>query len=291
MKTLAFLAVSALVIALGAGAGYLAQRYPLVDLQSAQPAAAQAAPPVSLAPQIAMTRQFFADHRLLAAQALLTDQLQLHPDAVDAPAARDLLGYINRWLFFAEDNEFGKTVYTVKRGDSLWRIARKLKTTPEELARLNKLKSPVIHPGQRLSVPDDAFKVTIDLVRERVVVRHQGSFVAEYPIVAADVPSSARTTVETTVKEASLRKGGEKLTLKQLDGAEAARLWIELERSGYVLYAASEPAGAAKLPAYLDLDVPTGGIKLARKDLRQLGLFVDRGTPVTILREKPGRSG
>lgn len=46
------------------------------------------------------------------------------------------------------------STYTVKAGDSLERIARKLRTSPETLGKLNKLKpSSVIRPGQKLNIP------------------------------------------------------------------------------------------------------------------------------------------
>ncbi|MFS8651436.1 MAG: LysM peptidoglycan-binding domain-containing protein [Caldibacillus sp.] len=49
------------------------------------------------------------------------------------------------------------TVYTVKKGDSLWKIAQKYKTTVDELVKLNKVKNPdLIYPGQKLKVPAKA---------------------------------------------------------------------------------------------------------------------------------------
>src|SRR5690606_5682519 len=49
------------------------------------------------------------------------------------------------------------TTYTVKKGDTLWEIAQKYKTTVNELVRLNKIKNPnLIHPGQKLKVPGEA---------------------------------------------------------------------------------------------------------------------------------------
>lgn len=46
----------------------------------------------------------------------------------------------------------GKNYYTVKSGDTLSTIARKHKTTVAQLKKLNKLKSDVIHPGDKLRV-------------------------------------------------------------------------------------------------------------------------------------------
>jgi len=46
------------------------------------------------------------------------------------------------------------TVYVVKPGDVLWKIAKKFNTTWQRLAEYNKLKNPhLIFPGQKILVP------------------------------------------------------------------------------------------------------------------------------------------
>ena len=48
------------------------------------------------------------------------------------------------------------TIYTVKRGDTLWAIARKYKTTVSALAKLNDLKNPsLILVGQKLKIKEE----------------------------------------------------------------------------------------------------------------------------------------
>jgi nucleoid-associated protein YgaU len=43
--------------------------------------------------------------------------------------------------------------YMVRRNDTLWRISKRFDTTPEQLQRVNGLKSSTIYPGQVLKVP------------------------------------------------------------------------------------------------------------------------------------------
>ncbi|UCC65782.1 MAG: LysM peptidoglycan-binding domain-containing protein [Anaerolineae bacterium] len=48
----------------------------------------------------------------------------------------------------------GGVIYTVRRGDWLWAIARKYGTTAMAIKRANCLRTNTIWPGQRLCIPD-----------------------------------------------------------------------------------------------------------------------------------------
>ena len=58
-------------------------------------------------------------------------------------------------LFFSQSHA---DLYTVRKGDSLYKIARKFHTTVRKIKRLNGLRSNILHPGQRLIVPGRRFK-------------------------------------------------------------------------------------------------------------------------------------
>ena len=66
------------------------------------------------------------------------------------------------------------TEYTVKKGDTLWGLARDtFKTTVKELAKTNKITNPDrIHPGQkiRVRIPDAAENVTAEVPERSEVV-------------------------------------------------------------------------------------------------------------------------
>lgn len=51
----------------------------------------------------------------------------------------------------SESNSTGKTYYTIKKGDTLWGIARRYGTTVQNLVEWNNIKTPnLIYPGQKL---------------------------------------------------------------------------------------------------------------------------------------------
>jgi LysM repeat protein len=245
--------------------------------------------------EIENARQLRAEGKLAEAQRLLRNQLRLHGHRPEAKAARELLGEINTEMFFSTDVPFGKTEYVVQRGDSLWRIARKLDSTPAVIMRTNRMESDLIKPGDRLLVPNAEFTVTLDLPNERAVVHTGDGFFKQYPIVSINLPRHLESAITTKIKASALWKDGAMLNNPSPADRAAGTPWLHLARGGYILYGVSEEEGvaqstveisdgAADAPRHPDL--PRHGIALLKDDLEELQLLIERGTPVTIIGSK-----
>ncbi len=64
-----------------------------------------------------------------------------------------------------------RTIYVVKRGDTLWRIARRYDTTIEEIAALNKIRNPnLIYVGERIIINTTKQDYT-QIMGKRIVYR------------------------------------------------------------------------------------------------------------------------
>ena len=243
--------------------------------------------------QIKKARQLRAEGKLVEAQQLLLRQLHLDPNAPPHKEARQLLGEINTEMFFSPDHLFGKSEYVVRRGDSLWRIAHKLNSSPDLIRRTNNLESDRLHPGDRLLVPEADFTLTLDLPNERAVVHHGDGFLTQYPIVSVDLPRSHRTEIITRIAGSTFWKDGERLKSPTAEERAASTPWIRLGHSGYILYGVSgedevtdsavqiSDEGKDKNPDY-----PPNGIALWKDDLEQIETLLERGTPVTIIRKR-----
>lgn len=63
-------------------------------------------------------------------------------------------GYVDVYVPCSLLPKQSQTVYTVRRGDSLWRLAKKYGTSPTAIARANRLEEPYqLTPGQVLIIP------------------------------------------------------------------------------------------------------------------------------------------
>jgi LysM repeat protein len=244
--------------------------------------------------KLQQAQKLAGEGKLREAQAILTEALIVEPTSPVTTELRDLLGNLNTRIFFSKEPSPRKTEYTVKQGDSLAAIARKLGSSVEAIMRVNGLDSTLIRPGQKLFVPRLDFAVTVDLPSNRVIIHDAQGFFAQYPIVSVTLPGSKSPVLKTTVTaKSSGEKNGFSSEEKLHSKAEALR--IDLRRAGYALYGlrenkvASASAMGIAEPSTASGDgasVSPGGIGMLRDDLAELQLLVRKGTPVTIIRNR-----
>jgi LysM repeat protein len=297
MTKLQLLVVTVLAAFVLGGGGYLAYDalHPYRHLAQTEGAERVAYVPPIVA-EIERARKLRAEGKQGDAQKLLRKQLRISGKRPEAKEARALLGEINTDMFFSTEVPFGKTEHVVQRGDSLWRIARKLDSTPAVIMRTNNMASDRIQPGDRLLVPDAEFTLTLDLPNERAVVHTGDGFFKQYPIVAINLRRPIKAPVVTKMKGVTFWKEGTMLASPTDSERAASTPWLYLASGGYVLYGVSEEEGVSESAVEIseteskaasNPDIPPRGIALLKEDLVELQLLIDRGTPITIIGRKP----
>jgi len=175
------------------------------------------------------SRELVDEGKLDEARTILVKALLSAPHSPVTRDLRDLLGEVNTRIFFSKEPSPRKTEYTVKRGDALASIARRLKSSAEAIVRVNNLNSTLIRTGETLFVPQLDFTVTIDLPRERVVVHDSHGFFTQYPIVSAELPPARQPTIQTKVTAKLFWENGRPVRLvpgEQTDGTPRIDLGI-----------------------------------------------------------------
>jgi LysM repeat protein len=234
--------------------------------------------------------------KLDEARAILVKALITAPKSPVTRELRDLLGNINAQMFFSEVPSPGKIEYTVKPGDALSSIARKLDSSTDAITRINHLDSTVIRPEQRLLVPRLDFNIVIDLVRSRVIVCDSRGFFCQYPIVSANLPHSRKPTIQTKVTAKSFAGNGG--PVRPADRFHnKGRPQIDLDRAGYVLYGVGEENNGRSFEIAVeagdkkettdsrDANRPPQGIAMLNKDIAEIQLLIRKDTPVSIIFE------
>ena len=72
------------------------------------------------------------------------------PNGKHLDEARDILGEVNTAILLSRHPSPEKIEYIVKPGDVLAKIARKLKTTPEMIMRMNNMSGTMLRIGDKL---------------------------------------------------------------------------------------------------------------------------------------------
>ncbi len=188
-----------------------------------------------------------------------------------------MLGEVNVDILLSRYPSPEKTEYIVKSGDVLAKIARKLKTTPALIMRMNSMSGTMLHIGDRLLISHPDFSMVIKRKANLVVLLNHGVFFKQYHVREAKLPPKQPSKITAKVAETMAWKRGKRVGLGSQDYISSTR-WIRLAGApGYTLYSAPDPAHPN-----LEQQPPPSGLGLAASDVEELSSLVNNGAPVTI---------
>ncbi len=130
-------------------------------------------------------KELLAMESMAEAEEKLKYIVSFYPSAKCATDARRILGEINLDRLLDPEWKEGKSIITVKRGDTYSGIVRKNKTTMDSLIHLSKLKradSRSLRIGAKLTVMPMNLRVVIDTRRKTLTLWRKGEFIKEYPV-------------------------------------------------------------------------------------------------------------
>ena len=199
-----------------------------------------------------------------------------YPESVCIPEASAALGRMNLVLFRDTAATPANTVYTVKKGDSLAKIASVTKNNVEQIHWANQLSSINLQIGQQLLIPSLNTSAILNREKSTLIVFNHGEFFKEYPIVSLTLTGGAsKGEFETKVADRVARKGETRVAFGAKDYAETVR-FVLLSPGSVSIHPAPTPAADGTIPP----NPP--GIVLSLADFNDIFALLKTGTPVTI---------
>src|SRR5258705_4987432 len=198
------------------------------------------APDISL-PEFQAALQLRQDGKLTEARDALVAFIQKYPSGKHLDEARDVLGEINIDIFLSRHPSPEKIDYVVKSGDVLAKIARKLKTTPELIMRMNNLSGTMLHIGEHLLISHPDFSIVIQRKANVVVLLNHGTFFKQYHVREVQLPPKQPSKVTAKVAETMAWKDGKRVGLGSKDYIGSTR-WVRLNAAAYTLYSIPDSA-------------------------------------------------
>lgn len=185
----------------------------------------------------------------------------------------------NQTRFFSPQSPWIKETYTVKLGESLYRISRLFGITVQLLKQVNRLNSDIIQPGMKLEIPAPKFRIDINLSRRLLLLSSNDELVAAYSIGIGEnssTPHGEFTIVNKVINPVWYRIGAV-IPAGSPENVLGSR-WLGLSIEGYGLHGTTEPESIGQATSL-------GCIRMQNKDVKQLFDWVTTGTPVRIFDE------
>lgn len=236
--------------------------------------------------------------KTLESQAAWLTWLANYPNAPKRKEAMIFLGKANMELFTSPPAN-SKENYRVVKGDSLDRIARKQKSNPELIQRLNNLPTINLQIGEVLFVPQLDTTLEIDCERGILILKNYGQFLKSYallsfPHVSSQGAGAQKKAPQTTTIVDRIATCGNKRTAFGDKKYPTSERTILLRSGGNIV---SAPIAEATIPANSLPGVQMGttnstnnapavvmppGFVIASDDMKELFPFVSKETSVTI---------
>jgi LysM repeat protein len=236
---------------------------------------AEPTPDISL-PEFQAAAKLRQDGKIAEARTALISFIQKYPTGAHADEAKDLLGEINVDILLSRTPSPEKQEYIVKPGDVLQVVARRVKSTPELIMRMNNLNGTMLHIGEKLLISHPEFSIVIQRKAKLVVVLDHGSFFKQYHIREEKLAPRQPPKVTTKVSEVMAWRDGKRVGFGTKEYVGSTR-WVRLGAPAYTIYAVPDTAHPT-----LQQPAPATGLGLAATDVEELSGLVNTHTPVTI---------
>lgn len=201
------------------------------------------------------------------AREKLNTIIHVYPTSSTAPAARRILGEMNMDELLTTSSMVGKIEYTVVRGDALFSIVGRNRTTLENLLHINGLRRfGALQPGDKFILMPQDFRMVITPSRQSLALWQEGNFLREYPMMEFNHARAGGAEI-TRIDSKTASIGGRRVQALS-DEYTGADKTIQL-------------ANGITIRAYdADDQERPRGIHLRRLDLEELNLLVRPGNEV-----------
>ncbi len=169
------------------------------------------------------------------------------------------------------------TLYEIKAGDTLAKIAREFKTTVELIKKSNNLANDKIIPGRKIKVWSAPFNILVDKSQNILILKTDEEVLKTY-IVSTGVNNSTPVGIFRIVNKLinpTWFKAGAVVPAGSSENVLGTR-WLGFNLAGYGIHGTTEPQS-------LGSQVTQGCVRLSNQEAEELYAIIPLGSEVTIV--------
>jgi len=261
---IAALLVPAVFLAIGLLRNFSASKGGLITLGEASKLLAQA-------------KDLQAKGELFAAKTAYQKMLNEYPASPGAAKWQKEIESLNIGLLFSPALTPKSTLYEIKPGDTLTKIAKKFNTTVELIQKSNGISDDKIMPGRKIKIWTQPFSIVVDK-SQNILILKSGEEVIKTYSVSTGANNSTPTgvfKVDSKLYHPTWFKPGEVVPPESSENILGSR-WIGINLPGYGIHGTTEPESLGK-------QVTQGCVRMSNADVEELYTIVPKGTEVLIL--------
>jgi len=190
--------------------------------------------------------------------------------------AGQALNSLNTKILFSRTQTEDSMIYTVKKGDTLGRIAREFDTTIELIMRSNGLSRDLIRVGQRLKISTATYSVHVDYSDNVLTLKANQDLFKTYRVATGidNCTPIGSFKIVNKLKDPVWYSTGAVVPSGSPDNILGTR-WMGISISGYGIHGTTIPDSIGK-------HVTAGCVRMQNEDAEELYTILPLGTEVTI---------
>ena len=168
-------------------------------------------------------------------------------------------------------------LYEIKPGDTLTKISRQFKTTPDLIKKSNNLAGSII-PGRKIKVWNAPFSILVDKSHNTLTLKSEEEVLKTYVVATGRdncTPVGNFKITNKLLNPTWFKKGDNVIAPADPKNALGTR-WLGIDMAGYGIHGTIEPQNLGK-------QVTEGCVRMVNADVEELFIIVPTGTEVTIV--------
>jgi lipoprotein-anchoring transpeptidase ErfK/SrfK len=185
---------------------------------------------------------------------------------------------LNIKLLFSPTLTPKSTLYEIKPGDTITKIAKAFNTTPELIMKSNHLTSDKILPGRKIKVWTAPFSILVDKSQNIFILKTKDEEIIKTYIVSTGVNNSTPVgnfKIVNKLINPTWYKAGAAVAAGSPENILGSR-WLGLDLPGYGIHGTTDPQSLGK-------QITQGCVRMSNTDVEELYIIIPVGTEVTII--------